>query len=158
MPPDLVASTSQWLEHAIFAKRAVPVILLALFWCWETWRPFFGHREGRWLHAARNVGIAVFNTAALGLIFGAITVIIVDWTTRNHYGLLHVVGLTSTIQFVLALVLLDGWMYFWHRANHVVPCCGDSTGCTIATGRWMSPRRLASTWENISERPCCDSG
>jgi sterol desaturase/sphingolipid hydroxylase (fatty acid hydroxylase superfamily) len=121
MPPDLVASTSQSLEHAIFAKRAVPVILLALFWGWETWRPFFGHREGRWLHAVRNLGIAVFNTAALGLIFGAITVTIAKWTTQNHYGLLHVVGLTSTIQFVLALVLLDGWMYFWHRANHVVP-------------------------------------
>jgi hypothetical protein len=31
-------STSTPLEYGVLAKRAVPIILLVLFWCWETWR------------------------------------------------------------------------------------------------------------------------
>jgi len=29
--------------------------------------------------------------------------------------------LDEPIRFALALVLLDGWMYVWHRANHTIP-------------------------------------
>jgi sterol desaturase/sphingolipid hydroxylase (fatty acid hydroxylase superfamily) len=125
MPVGIFASTfaSTWtpVEYAVLAKRALPVILLALFWCWETWRPFFGQREGRLKHAARNLAIALFNTAVLGLVFGSLTVMVAGWTEANQYGLLHAFGLAEQVQFVLALVLLDGWMYVWHRANHAIP-------------------------------------
>src|ERR1035438_5841402 len=53
------------LQYAVLAKRAVPVILLVLFWCWETCRPYFGQQEGRVKHAARNLAIALFNTGVL---------------------------------------------------------------------------------------------
>jgi sterol desaturase/sphingolipid hydroxylase (fatty acid hydroxylase superfamily) len=109
------------LEDFLLAKRVVPVLLLVLFWCWETWRPFFGQRESRLRHAARNLAIAVFNTVVLGLVFGSVTVIVADWTEQREYGLLHALGVAGSIQFVLALVILDGWMYVWHRANHTIP-------------------------------------
>jgi sterol desaturase/sphingolipid hydroxylase (fatty acid hydroxylase superfamily) len=54
-------------------------------------------------------------------VFGSLTVIVAGWTETNHYGLLHALGLAEQVQFVLALALLDGWMYVWHRANHVIP-------------------------------------
>lgn len=109
------------LEYAILARRAVPALLLAFFWCWETWRPFFGQRAGRLKHAARNLAIALFNTVVLGLVFGSLTVMVAGWTETSKYGLLHTFGLAWPVQFVLALVLLDGWMYIWHRANHAIP-------------------------------------
>lgn len=109
------------LDYAILVKRMVPVLLLVLFWCWETWRPFFGQAEGRVRHAARNVAIAIFNTTFLGLAFVSVTVMIADWTETNQYGLLHVLDLGGPVQFVLALILLDGWLYVWHRANHAIP-------------------------------------
>ena len=109
------------LDYAMLARRLVPVLLLALFWCWETWRPFFGQRESRLKHAARNIAIALFNTTVLGLVFGTATLMVAGWTEQNEYGLIHVLGLAWPVQFVLALVLLDGWMYVWHRANHAVP-------------------------------------
>jgi len=121
MQAGLFASITMPLDYAILAKRAVPVILLVLFWCWETWRPFFGQTEGRAKHAARNLAIAIFNTAFLGVVFVSVTVMVADWTEANQYGLLHIIGLAGPVQFLLALVLLDGWMYFWHRANHAMP-------------------------------------
>jgi sterol desaturase/sphingolipid hydroxylase (fatty acid hydroxylase superfamily) len=43
------------------------------------------------------------------------------WAERNQYGLLNNFGFAWRLRFVLALVLLDGWMYVWHRANHAIP-------------------------------------
>ncbi len=120
MPGGFFASITTPLDYAILAKRVVPVILL-LFWCWETWRPFFGQRPSRVRHAVRNLAIAVFNTIILGAVFVSVAVIVAEWTDQNDYGLLHFIGLAWPVRFVLALLLLDGWMYFWHRANHAVP-------------------------------------
>jgi sterol desaturase/sphingolipid hydroxylase (fatty acid hydroxylase superfamily) len=121
MPSTLFATTTVTLDDLRHFKLAVPVVLLALFWCWETWRPLFGQREGRVRHAGRNLAIALFNTVVLGLAFGLVTATVADWTEQNQYGLLHALGLAGPVRFVLALVLLDGWMYVWHRANHTVP-------------------------------------
>jgi sterol desaturase/sphingolipid hydroxylase (fatty acid hydroxylase superfamily) len=114
-------STTTPVEYLALAKRAAPVVLLALFWGWESWRPFFGHPEGRLRHAGRNLAVALFNTAVVGLLFGAVTVAVADWTGRNRLGLLNAFDLAGPLRFVLALVLLDGWMYAWHRANHSFP-------------------------------------
>jgi sterol desaturase/sphingolipid hydroxylase (fatty acid hydroxylase superfamily) len=121
MRPELFATTTPSLEDFLLVKRAVPLVLLILFWCWETAWPFFGHREGRWRHAGRNLALALANTLVLGLVFGSATLAVVGWTERNQYGLLNALALGGPTRFVLALVLLDGWMYLWHRANHMVP-------------------------------------
>src|SRR5687767_12310037 len=102
------ASISTPLDYAVLAKRVLPVVLLVLFWCWETWRPFFGQEKGRVKHAGRNLAVAIFNNAFLGLAFVSITVMVADWTERNDYGLLHLVGLAWPVQFAAALLLLDG--------------------------------------------------
>jgi sterol desaturase/sphingolipid hydroxylase (fatty acid hydroxylase superfamily) len=115
------ATTTVPLDDLHYVKLAVPVVLLALFWCWETWRPFFGNREDRLRHAGHNLAIALFNTVILGLGFGFVTATVAGWTEQNQYGLLNSLGLAGPVRFGLALVLLDGWMYVWHRANHSIP-------------------------------------
>jgi sterol desaturase/sphingolipid hydroxylase (fatty acid hydroxylase superfamily) len=120
MRPEQFSAMTQ-LEDVLLAKRVVPLILLLLFWCWETWRPYFGQCEGRWRHAAHNLAVAVFNTVILGLAFGYVTMMVTGWAEENQFGLLHNLGLAGSLRFAFALVLLDGWMYVWHRANHTVP-------------------------------------
>lgn len=115
------AATAFPVESCTLAKRVVPVLLLALFWGWETWRPFFGRSEGRLGHAGHNLAIALFNTVILGLGFGTVTVAVAGWAGENGYGLLNALGVAGAPRVVLALLLLDGWMYAWHRANHAVP-------------------------------------
>lgn len=112
---------AEGLERLYPIKLLVPVLLLALFWLWETGRPFFGWRDARWRHAGRNLAIALLNTAVLAVAFGALTVTVAAWTTRNSVGLLHLASLPEWSRFAAALLLLDGWMYVWHRANHEVP-------------------------------------
>jgi sterol desaturase/sphingolipid hydroxylase (fatty acid hydroxylase superfamily) len=121
MLSSLLAATTVPLDTLRSIKLVVPVVLLALFWCWETWRPFFGQPQGRWRHAGYNLAIALFNTVILGLAFGVITATVAGWTEANRYGLLPTLGLAGPARFALALVLLDGWMYVWHRANHTIP-------------------------------------
>lgn len=121
MPHESFASAILPLEYVGYARRVAPVILLALFWCWESWRPFFGQKEGRLRHAGRNLAVAVVNTVVVGLLFGYVMVVVTGWTQENQLGLLNNLGLGWPGRFVVGLVLLDGWMYFWHRANHAVP-------------------------------------
>lgn len=121
MPHHLFASATTALEIAGYAKLVAPVLFLALFWCWETWRPFFGQEEGRLRHAGRNLAVAVINTVVMGLAFGYVMVVVTGWTRESRLGLLNNLGLGWPIRFTLGLVLLDCWMYFWHRANHVIP-------------------------------------
>lgn len=109
------------VDTAHTVRLAVAVVFLTLFWCWETWRPFLGHRQGRIRHAAHNVGIALFNTIVMGVVFASTTATVAAWTTQEQLGLLHALPLGRAIRFLLALGLLDGAMYLWHRANHRVP-------------------------------------
>jgi len=115
------ASITPTLEQLNIAKRALPGILLAILWCWETWSPFFGQRAGRWTHAGRNLSVAVFNTSVVALAFGSLTASVANWADEQQLGVLHLLAVSDAIRFVLALILLDGWMYIWHRASHSVP-------------------------------------
>jgi sterol desaturase/sphingolipid hydroxylase (fatty acid hydroxylase superfamily)/protein-tyrosine-phosphatase len=121
MHSTLLATAPVPLDDPRHIKLVVPVVLLALFWCWETWRPFLGQRKGRIRHAGRNLAIALFNTVILGLVFGLVTATVAAWSEQHQHGLLNALGLDGPTRFVLALVLLDGWMYVWHRANHGIP-------------------------------------
>lgn len=107
-------------DSLLWAKKVVPVVLLALLWCWETWRPFFRHHQ-RGRHAARNLGLAVVNTVVIGLMFGTVTLLVTEGTATHGLGLLNLLVLADPWQFLLALMLLDAWMYLWHRANHLLP-------------------------------------
>jgi sterol desaturase/sphingolipid hydroxylase (fatty acid hydroxylase superfamily) len=97
------------------------VLLLALLWTWEAWRPFFGQPVGRGRHALRNLALALTNVALLGLAFGTLTAAVAGETARAHLGLLPALGLEGAAHVAAALLLLDGWMYLWHRANHAIP-------------------------------------
>jgi sterol desaturase/sphingolipid hydroxylase (fatty acid hydroxylase superfamily) len=120
---NLAEFASSWPagESLGFAKIAVTVSLLALFWGWETWFPFFERRAGRWRHAGRNLALAICNTVVLALVFGTATVVVAGWTAQHGLGLLHALPVDGPLRLPLAVVLLDGWMYLWHRANHAVP-------------------------------------
>ena len=87
----------------------------------ESWRPFFKSDAGRLRHAAHNLALALVNAMALALLFGVATVVVADWAETNRVGLLHTLELPWAARLLLAIVLLDAWMYVWHRANHVVP-------------------------------------
>jgi sterol desaturase/sphingolipid hydroxylase (fatty acid hydroxylase superfamily) len=121
MSGELFAITTVPVEYLSHIKSAVTVGLLALLWAWETWLPFFERREGRLRHAGRNLALALLNTVVLAVAFSIGITFVAAWAQEQGLGLLHALGLGTPTRLVLALVLLDGWMYVWHRANHTVP-------------------------------------
>ena len=102
-------------------KPLVAVGLLVVFWIWESVHPFIGHGARRWRHAARNLTLAAVSAGVLAVAFGTVTVSVAEWTAWQRIGLLHVLDLSDSVTFAVALALLDGWLYLWHRANHWVP-------------------------------------
>ena len=153
MHSTVFATTTVQLDDLRQIRLLVPVVLLATFWCWETWRPYFGQREGRVRHAAHNLAIALFNTLILGLVFGFITARIAEWADENQLGLLNFVGLAQPIRVMLALVLLDGWMYVWHRANHAIPFLWRFHRMHHSDRRMDVTTATASTWASTWDRP-----
>lgn len=102
-------------------KPALTVFALAALWTWETLFPFFAGRRQRPRHAFRNVAIALLNTVVLTLLFGAATVGVASWAAEHQFGLLNWLGVPWPWRLVPAVLLLDLWLYGWHRLNHRVP-------------------------------------
>lgn len=103
------------------SKPVTVVLCLAVLWTWETFLPLIGSHEKRWRHAGRNLVIAVSNTVILGVLFAAATVAVAVWAAEQRMGLLHLLGLPSPWRWFVAILLLDGWLYVWHRLNHRLP-------------------------------------
>lgn len=101
-------------------KPAVMIAGLALFWTWETVRPFFERPQGRWRHGGRNLFVALVNSLLIALAFGAATVSVTAWAEASRFGVLHQTSLPTWGRWLLAIVLLDGWLYVWHRLNHTI--------------------------------------
>ena len=106
---------------AATVKPALTVLCLTVFWSWETWFPLIAGRPRRWRHAGRNLAIAILNTVVLGILFGAATVGVAVWATERQFGLLHRLTVPWPYRLLPAILLLDGWLYIWHRLNHRVP-------------------------------------
>lgn len=102
-------------------KAAATVAAFVLLWSWESFWPLAADRPHRWRHAGRNVVVAVFNTVLLGVLFGAATVAMTLWAAEHRYGLLHQFDLAWPVRLLPAILLLDAWLYVWHRLNHAVP-------------------------------------
>lgn len=103
------------------AKAGLTILCLAILWTWESWLPLAAGRPRRWRHAGRNIVIALLNTVVLALLFGAATVAVAAWTSSQQWGLLHGLTLPWPVRLLLAVLLLDGWLYIWHRLNHRIP-------------------------------------
>lgn len=99
-----------------FFSKAIAFVLI---WFFETWRPMFAAQlKGRYQHALRNILMALFNVLLLGLFVKTITTRVCAWADLHQLGLLHQIDFPNFFESVLALLLIDGWMYLWHRLNH----------------------------------------
>ncbi len=121
MSRQLLATTPVAVEYLGLTKAAITISVLALLWTWETWLPFFERRDRRLRHAGRNIAVALLNTAVLAVVFSTGISFVAVWAQEHGLGLLHGLDLGTSARLMLALVLLDGGMYLWHRANHTIP-------------------------------------
>ncbi|MFZ4627806.1 MAG: sterol desaturase family protein [Blastocatellia bacterium] len=108
--------------------EAVPLVVmvagLALLLGLEQWIPADrerGERGGGWRHGAWNLGLGIFNAVVLGLLAAPILQWATVWAEVRGFGLMRVLPWPEEAVVGVALIAFDGWMYLWHRANHVLP-------------------------------------
>lgn len=111
--PQLRPQLRPWLAAAI----------LLLLWLWESWSPYFPFSRGklRFRHGGRNLLFGVGNGLITAFGFVGLWWLAADWSQRHQFGLLYQIPLPGWTECTIAILLLDVWMYCWHRLNHLIP-------------------------------------
>ena len=102
---------------------------LVVLMLWETAHPFFEYfqqaQKERRKHALRNLLLGGLNAGLVSVVFVGLWGVASIWADQHGFGLLHwleaAAGLPVWAHALGAVLLLDAWMYVWHRINHVVP-------------------------------------
>ncbi len=106
-------------------KTASSAIMLVLLLAWESWTPFFAYfvraAGERTRHALKNVTLGIINAVVTGLLFVGLWWSVATWAERQHFGLLYWLGLPAWARLAAAVLVVDAWMYWWHRLNHRIP-------------------------------------
>ena len=115
---------STWINE-IGLRNIAAAIGFALLLGWETLRPFFPFFKGRLrlrgLHILRNIGVGLLNAVLIGVAFAILWRWVSDGSAAFEFGLLHQFPMPVWLHAVWAVLLLDVWTYWWHRANHRIP-------------------------------------
>ncbi|MDQ6800430.1 MAG: sterol desaturase family protein [Acidobacteriota bacterium] len=91
------------------------------FTAWEMVTPLRRILEPKLRHVIRNLTVGVTSLAILTLLQGPVLVPIAEWAARQRVGLLNRVAIQTPFDTIVAILLLDYTLWWWHRANHLVP-------------------------------------
>jgi sterol desaturase/sphingolipid hydroxylase (fatty acid hydroxylase superfamily) len=98
---------------------------LFVLWWLEAWLPYWHagtETKARLRHAGRNLSVTALHVAMMALAFASATAFIARWAEEAGFGLLRwAPEMPPALSTLVAVVLMDAWMYLWHRLNHVVP-------------------------------------
>jgi sterol desaturase/sphingolipid hydroxylase (fatty acid hydroxylase superfamily) len=68
-----------------------------------------------------NAGISVLAFATAMWVVRPAALAALNWASEMPFGLLHVLPLPPTLQFLVSFLLMDLTFYWWHVANHRFP-------------------------------------
>jgi sterol desaturase/sphingolipid hydroxylase (fatty acid hydroxylase superfamily) len=102
------------------AQIFVSAILIAVIFAAEGFFPFFKQRSNnrRLKHTGINVFFGIFNGLLTKVFFAGITVGLINWSMQQGAGWLRLFSMPWYIKGMIAFLIFDLWMYWWHRLNH----------------------------------------
>jgi sterol desaturase/sphingolipid hydroxylase (fatty acid hydroxylase superfamily) len=103
------------------AKLALAISMFLVLILLETLLPLFRDRRQRLRHGARNVGIMIFNTILLSLLFSTVYGLVYVYSAEREFGLFYHLPAPLFVRVALLILIFDAWMYVWHRMNHEIP-------------------------------------
>ncbi len=68
-------------------------------------------------HDIKNIGVGIFNLAFVAFA-GYQFQKVIEWLNNKHFGLLQLSQLSTFIHVFVGVLLIDIFMYWWHRINH----------------------------------------
>lgn len=102
-------------------KGIVEVIALTLIYSLESFFPLFPGRENRLRHGARNISLGLINVMMTAFLFSNLLALDTGWARERGIGFLYLFPLGPAAKGLVVFILLDLWMYLFHRANHQIP-------------------------------------
>ena len=87
-----------------------------LLWFLEGIIPFFSSQNHRTLHAKLNLSLASLNLMIL-LPSGILMAFMLEWS-KNAWPGIAMLALPTVAKAIMIILLIDLWMYIWHRLNH----------------------------------------
>ena len=106
---------SPWLVAGMLTAAFLLLLIV------ETLRPLRRAREPKLHRLGRNLAVAGIAAATMELLQIPILLPVSRWAAAQDFGLLRMLPLHGTLRVVVAVVLLDYTLWFWHFANHRVP-------------------------------------
>ena len=100
------------------------LIIIAVFLTLLMIETRFSLRQGKRSKIKRfliNVGVSVLALATGAYVVAPVALGLASWTSESQFGLLRVMPLPFTAEFILGFLLMDLTFYYWHRANHSIP-------------------------------------
>jgi len=91
------------------------------FTAWETIAPLRRMLEPKLRHVIRNLTVGGISLAIMTLLQAPILVPVVGWAARHRLGLLHWIVVPAPFDTVVAIIILDYTLWWWHRATHQIP-------------------------------------
>ena len=101
-------------------RMIFPVAVIFVFYLLEGVFPYYKERMNRAAHAFPNIGLSVINGLLTSVLFGGVTVAVILIAEKSHFSLLNLEIVPNLYQGTLAFILMDLWMYVWHRINHEI--------------------------------------
>lgn len=99
----------------------VVIAMFALMMLLESVAPLRRLTEPKVRRVARNLVVAGIAGGLVELLRVPLLVPVTAWTQAHQFGLLNAVALPSTARVVLAIILLDYTLWWWHWLSHRVP-------------------------------------
>ena len=107
---------SQAVISAVVVVGGYVLVLAA-----EMLRPLRERVEPKLRRVVRNFTNAGVSFAILTLLQAPLLVPVAKWTADRHIGLLNLMPMPKGLHLILAIVLMDYTLWWWHWANHRVP-------------------------------------
>lgn len=112
-----------WLLEIAEWRTFGGIIVFILLFSWESlWPavPRFATQKIRWVHFLRNVSIGAINLILVATVLAALVWTAMEWSEKHNLGVLHRLTNRLWVHAIIAFLVLDLWMYIWHRLNHRV--------------------------------------
>lgn len=109
------------MSSNFLSAKFIIAVAFVLIWSAEIVFPFVQGRSHRLRHVFRNLTLGAINAFLSAMLMAFLLVGVASWADAANIGVLRIVPLSPLLATMAAILLLDAWMYLWHRANHVFP-------------------------------------
>jgi sterol desaturase/sphingolipid hydroxylase (fatty acid hydroxylase superfamily) len=109
------------LDHEAWLRFGVFLGVFGIMASWELFKPcrtLLVSKKSRWLS---NLGIVVFNSILLRILFPTAAVGVAQYASVNQWGILNQVTLPVGLAIVISILILDFMIYWQHMVAHHVP-------------------------------------